>query len=434
MLEYSPLLAEALAEQGHAEFVGGSPQRGLELLDEAGRLALASEHRRLLAETWTSLALHRATDYPEPLLASTQLDLAEAAWARLSIDPHTRSLLEFGRGRLAELRGEPSRASERYRKALALLEPHDTERAAYLRALAEVAELDERFELREQALRAAEATYGPEHPDTATYAYNLAAAELERGRRDEATALFERAVTIWTQVHREPHPNLARARMLLADAAMQANELDRAEHHARTMATIQAVSLPPEHVDHGDPEMMLSRIAGLRGDRAAALVHARAALRHYERGTDPAAPHVLQMRLEIATSEAVLGQLERAEVEFQRVLELSASGPSAGVAWLGLAEIALGQGRYAEARERMRQAEALGLEQLADQQISHAVLSTLLDLRSGCERCTDGAAERIATLMREWGWPTEAVASWLAELEVTPSEAEVLGLPLKSDK
>ena len=71
-LGHSPLLAEAIAEQGDAEIAGGSPRRGLELLDEAGRLALASEHPRLLAETWTTLALHRATDYPEPLLASQQ--------------------------------------------------------------------------------------------------------------------------------------------------------------------------------------------------------------------------------------------------------------------------------------------------------------------------------------------------------------------------
>jgi tetratricopeptide (TPR) repeat protein/predicted Ser/Thr protein kinase len=433
-LEHAPLLAEALAEQGHSDLVGGSAQRGLELLDEAGRLALASEHPRLLAETWTEVALRRATDYPEPLLASTQLELAEAAWARMEVDPRTRSRLAFGRGRLAQLRGEPSRASERYREALALIEMHETEYPAYLVALAEVSDGNERFELGEQALRSAEAIFGHEHPSVAAYVYNLAVDELERGRQDEAAALLERAAAIWTQAHRDPHPNLARAHMLLADAAMQADDLDRAEQHARTMATIQAQSLPAEHADHGDPEMLLGRLAALRGDRASALAHARAALQHYERGDDPAAPHVLQMRLDIGASEAGLGELERAEAEFRRVLELAESGPAAGLAWLNLAELALRQGRFADARARMQEVEKIGLDQLADQQISHAVLSTLLELRSGCEPCTDGAAERIATLMREWGWFNDSVESWLVELEVTTREAELLGLPLKSDK
>jgi tetratricopeptide (TPR) repeat protein/predicted Ser/Thr protein kinase len=429
-LEHPPLLAEALAEQGRTEIAIGSPKRGLELLDEAGRLALTSEHPRLLAETWTTLALHLAADYPEPLLAGQQLELAEAAWARSSVEPHTRSRLAYGHGRLAQQRGDRARAREHFREALALLAPSDPERPAYLDALAEIAEPDEQFELSKQALQSAEAVFGPEHPNTAVHAYNLGANELERGHRDQGTALLERAAGIWTQAHREPHPNLARAHLLLADAAMQAGELDRAEHHARTMATIQAESLPPEHADHGDPEMLLSRIAGLRGDRATALVHARSALQHYERSADPAAPHVLQMRLDIATSEAGLGELARAQAEYERVLELATSGPAAGVARLGLAELELRRCRFAEAREWMRAIEASGLEQLEDQQISHAVLSALLESRSGCERCTDGAAERIATLMREWGWTTEAVASWLTELEVTDAEARLLGLPI----
>lgn len=428
-LDHPPLIAEALAEQGHAEIASGSPRRGLELLDEAARLALASEHPRLLAETWTALLLHRTTDYPEPTLAGQQLGLAEAAWARLEVDPGTRSQLSFGHGRLAQLRGEHEVARDRYREALEQIGPLDAERPAYLGALAEVSEADEQLELREQALHAAEAVFGPDHPHTAVYAYNLASALLAIDRRDQADALLDRAATIWTHAHREPHPNLARAHLLLASEAMLDGELDRAEQHARAMATIQAESLPSEHPDHGDPEMLLGRVAGMRGDRASALAHASEALRHWERGVDPMAPHVLQMRLDIASSELGLGEFDRAQVEYERVLDLG-DPVSTSVASLGLAELALRQGRFSDAHQRLREIEALGLERLGEQQVAHAVLDVLTELRTGCKRCSVGAEERIAAIMHEWSWTADSLAPWLVELAVTPTEAEALGLPL----
>jgi tetratricopeptide (TPR) repeat protein/predicted Ser/Thr protein kinase len=429
-LDYPPLLAEAIAEQGDAEIAGGSARRGLELLDEAGRLALAAEHPRLLAETWTTLALHRATDYPEPLLAGQQLELADAAWSRVHADPRSRSQIAFGRGRVAQQRGELERAREHYREALSLVGEDDPERHAYLGSLAEVVETPQRIELREAALQTSERVFGPEHPNTALLAYQLGAEALERGDFERAASLLERAATIWMQAHREPHPNLARAHLLLASVAMQAGELDRAEHHARTMAAIQAQSLPSEHPDLGDPEMLLGRIAGLRDDSSEALDHLRAALGHYERGTDPAAPHVLQMRLDIAGYEIGLGELGRARTEIESVLALVSTGPHAALARLGLAEIALRERQFARAREHMLEVEAIGLAELADHQISHAILDALLDLRSGCEPCTSGDAERIAALMHEWGWTSDAVAPWLAELDVTRAEAQALGLPL----
>jgi tetratricopeptide (TPR) repeat protein/predicted Ser/Thr protein kinase len=431
-LEHPPLLAEVLAEQGRAEIEGGSPRRGLELLDEATELALASNHPRLLAQTWTEVALHRATDYPEPLLASHQLDLAESAWARIGteLDVRTRARLAFGRGRLAQLDGDAELAAARYREALASIDADAPERPGYLGALAEISAADEQLQLREQALATAEVVFGPDHPETAIHVYNLASARRALGQHEQARALLVRATAIWTQAHRTPHPNLARAHLLLADQAMQAGEWDQAEQHARAMATIQAQTLPPEHPDHGDPELLLSRIMGLRGDHVGALAHAHAALQHWQRGTDPAAPHVLQVRLDIAAHEIALGQFARAQAELEVVLAQVGpdDGLNRGVAALNLAELALRQGQLDQARAHLRAIAAAGPELLADQEVSYLVLDALVELRSGCRSCVRGAGERIAARMQVWGWQPETVAAWLVELAVTPAEAALLGV------
>ncbi|NJK31735.1 MAG: hypothetical protein HC927_04560, partial [Deltaproteobacteria bacterium] len=137
--------------------------------------------------------------------------------------------------------------------------------------------------------------------------------------------------------------------------------------------------------------------------------------------TDPAAPHVLRASVwTIASERARARRIHRGSAEYEAVLALAESNLYAkSLALVGLAELALRRGRIADARVRLREVEALGIESLAEQQIAYAVLDVLLELRSGCLRCTEGAAERIAGIMREWGHSAESLAPWLAELEST---------------
>jgi tetratricopeptide (TPR) repeat protein/predicted Ser/Thr protein kinase len=431
-LDYPPLLAEALAEQGRMEIDTGSLKRGLELLDEAAQLALASDHPRLLAETWIELALQHSVELPDVEQAARQLGLAEAAWARIGLDDLNRSRFLFVHGRLAARRNETERAREFYRDALALVGPLEVARVTYLSALAELADPEDRLELRRQVLQVAEEIYGPEHPSVALDVYNLAIVEFELGHQEAASALYTRAVKLWTEAHREPHENLARAHFVLGFEAMWNSDLDKAEYHARAMAEILAKTMPPEHVAHGDPEMGLARIAGARGDHAGAVTHARNALRYYELEGNPASPQVLAMRLDIASSLVALREFAEAEAEYQRVIELAGQDRAEhSQALVGLAELTLRQNRLADARRHLDEIEERGLEQLGEWKVGYTLLDLLVDLRRGCRRCADGAAERLAAARQEWNTPEETMVRWLVELEGTAAEAKLLGLPLE---
>ncbi|MFV8753809.1 protein kinase domain-containing protein [Nannocystaceae bacterium ST9] len=435
-LDYLPVLAEAAAEQGRTEIEGGDPRVGLDRLDEAARLAIAANHPRLLAETWTALALFAVSEFPDYSRGGEWLVLAEAAWARLGsteLGPsdRERSQFAFARGRLALAERRRDQALGFHREAIELHGDRDSViLPGLLLGLAELTDPSEAIELDQRALAVAERVFGPSHPRTAAVLYSLGVALEARGELERAAPLFERAVAIWTQAHGDPHPDLARAHLLLADRSLQAGDLDDAERHALALASIQAGSLPADHPDLGDAPMLLGRIAGLRGDRALALRYAREALAHWQRSAGPSAPHVLEMRLDIASSELGLGEFAAAELEYRTVLAASDDPAIAGVAGLGLAELALRQGQLQLARERLAAVEAIGIEALVHHRITHVVLRFLIESRAGCRDCGEGLAARVDAVMREGEWTDEMVQPWLLELAVTPAEAAQLGLTI----
>ncbi|PRP91314.1 Serine/threonine-protein kinase PrkC [Enhygromyxa salina] len=424
-LGYGPVEAEALAERGRSELAAGSAARGLDELDAAAKLALATGHRRLLAELWTSLALHRLTDYPDPDAGPELLELAEAAWFELSPTPDVRARLALGQGWVAS---DPARAAEAFERALELDAAGPIAPRA-LSALAELAEGDEALRLRQRALVTAEEVFGPEHPVTARHVYNLGVVHHSRGELDAAEPLFVRAVELWTAAHEaREHPDLARAHLLLADMCLRAGDLDGAREHALALAAIQAQTLPPDHADLGDAPMLLGRVAALRGDRRAALEYIREALARYEASDGPGDDRVLALRLDLAGRQLSLNDRAAAAATYAEVLTFDPAPPRAALAHLGLAEIALRDGDLAGSREQLGAIEALGLDALGGQRVSYELLRALVALRGGCRGCAAAFRERIAAAILADDWTLELLEPWFEELELSPRERAQLGL------
>ena len=422
---YRPLEAEALAERGLSELAAGSAAEGLEDLDAAAKLALASGHRRLLAELWTSLSLHRLTDYPDHRAGAELLELAEAAWLELPITTDDRARLALARG-WAE--PEPELATLAFHHALEL-DPAGPVAPRALAALAELETGSEALNLRERALAAAEEVFGPHHPVTARHVYNLGALHHGRGDFDSAQTLFIRAVEVWNAAHEtHEHADLARAHLLLADMSLRAGDLDAAEVHAHALASIQAATLPAGHADLGDAPMLLGRISALRGERSQALTHIREALASYEAADGPRDDRVLALRLDLAGRELSLGQRARAAQTYAQVLALEPAPPRAALAHVGLAEIALLEGSLERSREHLAAVESLGLDVLAYQRVSFEIVRAIVELRAGCRRCTSTLRARVERAMVLGDWPLDLLEPWLEELDLSPKERRLLGL------
>jgi tetratricopeptide (TPR) repeat protein/predicted Ser/Thr protein kinase len=427
-VDHLPVRAEALAERGYAEVDGGDPRVGIEHLEEAARLAIAADHPRLLAQMWTDVALFELTVNPEPRRAADRLALAEAAWARITVDDRTQARLRFARARVELAAGRREQAIALYREAIDLHgERETTTLPGLLSGLAdalEPSEPNEALALRERALAIAERVFGREHPETASHLHDLGSALDRLGDPERAAVHYERAIAIWMHVHGEPHPDLARAYLLLANQALAAGELDRAETHTRALIDIHDATLPIDHADRGDAAMLLGRIATLRGDRAEALEHFRVALRAWQREAGPGANHVIEMRLDIAGSELGLGEFGLAEADYRAILESTTDPALVGRARLGLAELALRRGELDDARAQLDAVDPAVLDGLA---VSHVVLDFLIDARAGCRACADGVDESLARTMSEGGWTRELLAPWLSELGLSNSEWEALG-------
>ncbi|MCA9708517.1 MAG: serine/threonine protein kinase, partial [Myxococcales bacterium] len=271
-LDYGPLHAEALAELAKAEGAGGSMPRALEWMQRAIDTAEIHHHDRLAAELWTELAMHTMVELTDEQTGAWQLHRAEVLNHRIAGSRRSWGRLHFTRGQLAELREDIEAAEQSYLRAIE--EARQDEAAAfdlptYLSSLARLTSPRDPSRERARALLTtaldeAERLYGPLHPQTAQRAY-LLAAELETVEPERAIELFHRAAEIWTASHERPHRELIKARMLLAKFTLKAGDLDEAERQAHALASLQAESLPADHLDHGNSTYLLATIYAVKG-------------------------------------------------------------------------------------------------------------------------------------------------------------------------
>lgn len=437
-LGVTPVLAEATAELGKAQLEMGAPMHGLSLLEQAAEQALRADHQHLLAEIWLELALHRLTKYRDLLLGERDWKLADAQWSRLAPDASTRARLRYGQARLFIVRGELEAAAATIEAALAELgQAPSAERPVLLGALAELSKGESAVARHRAALEAAEQVWGPQHPHTADYLRELGLAVLEQQPK-AARPVLERAVEIWTRSHAgEPHPDLARAHLILARIALHdyGNEpeserlLTLAEQHALACARIQAQTLAPTDAARGDAFNILGTVAAVRGDTHAALAHSTTALEFYAREGEGLA-HVLQQRYELGCNLLSVGQFTDAAAQFQLMLEHGSEPLHLGLAHLGLAELALRSGDPAGA---LAQLELVDVATLDIQRIGYRLVRALAELRVGCVGCRSSAELLVREVIDDPEVGDVALGVWLEELEPSDKERELLA-PLMSSR
>ncbi|HVI04275.1 MAG TPA: serine/threonine-protein kinase [Enhygromyxa sp.] len=432
-LDYGPLLAEANAELGKAEIVGGSLGRGIELLRSAIDLAEVHHHDHLAASLWIELALRVLVDLDDLEAGARELERASVAHQRAGrSSARLDARLHFARATLASARDDHAGAEQELRAAIGLIEDEaGPDLSSYLDSLARVVERrdrDEALALRRAALEAAEASFGDAHPQTAAYLYEFAVALQGDGRADEATPLLERAVEIWTSKHLQPHPNLALAERTLAQLALRRGDLDAAEAHARSLATVQAAILPAGHHELGDPELLLAAIEGMRGDDEAALAHCQAAIEQWESTLSSSDGRLTQARSRAASHLLALGRREEAARLYEQVVA-HAKPRFAIPAHDGLAELALLSGRHDLAVAHLEAIDRLIADDpalLGSEALAHALLWALTDLRRG--RALDARIRTLQAARRESSIGAAQLEAWLVQLGLTREERRSLGL------
>jgi serine/threonine protein kinase len=437
-LGHRPVLAEALTEAGEVMLdLADRHEQGLALLERAVDLAEASHHDGLAARIWLDLTFEAANALRDEARGRSQLRRAEAANERVGISALTRARLAILHGKLEQLAGHGDVAETALRAALAELDEADETPARLVRPavlghlaqlVAELCRRDEALALRREALRAAQAGYGPAHPNVAPYAFALGQA-LQAARRDEeAIAPLEQAAALWLAGPHVPDAELGVALLSLTQVALASGELEAAERRANDAAAVFARSLPPVHQRHGDASLAVAVIAGQRGDHEAALQHFERAVEHYERSLGPQASLVADAQVNAGVTLLELQRFDEARTRFQAALGSPHPGPHVAVARLGLTLAALHQGDAAAAQAQL-DAAATPREGLDDSdRLELELLERITRLRAGLHPGPCSPPLRAA--FDEPSHADHEHVEWIARLvALSAAERRALALP-----
>jgi tetratricopeptide (TPR) repeat protein len=205
--------ARAAADEVAAIRVDATPVDRAETLNLLGVVDLAlSDPATALGRLEEALALREAHLGPEDPDTLEALNNAAVALARLDRLPEAN---ERNRETLRrwERAGRPAvRAAAMAMNSLAV------------RLAGDAATLDEAIALYGDALDAANAAVGPEHPLVATLTSNLATAYVNAGRFDEARPWAERSIDLHERHYGHDHPNTATALLTAANVAAKGEQ------------------------------------------------------------------------------------------------------------------------------------------------------------------------------------------------------------------
>ena len=433
-LGYRPLLAEALTEAGEVAIDMGDVGEGIEQFQRAVDLAEASRHDRLAARIWLDLTTY-TTGADDTSRRADQLRRAEAASERIGVDPLTRSRLEFLRGELAERSGDLVGAESAIRSALDELDELDSKgadllRPAYLGHLATIVATSERpkeaLGLRRESLQAAEVGYGPQHPKSAVYAFALGQALQAESHYDEASALLERAASLWLNSPGTPDSSLGTALLSLSQSAITAENFDKADRYAKDARAIFARSLPEDEPEHGDASMLVAVAAERRGDPQAALQAFERAATQYERSLGKQAPILMNVRLNAAITLLKLERVGEARTHFEALL----SGPADPIGWsarVGLATVELHDGNPDAAYDHLDALAGVRDQLDAGAQLDFEFLDKLIRLRRN--RPVKRYSDELLAVLRDPTHEFHDFYVWIAAItEMTDDEGRHLGL------
>ncbi len=366
-------LALALASGGEeGEQVVELQRRALEIYENLG---LKTETQGAMAALARSLLRVGKADECAALLESA--NPAEA-------QPRDAISIHWGLAELAESRDEPKVAVELYRQALKLAEAH----------------------------------FGPRDSQSVALRNDLAVALERTGDLAAARSFFEQVVADYVVLYGEDNPRTATAISNLGLNCFALKQVPDAVLHLRRALQIRRKVLPPDHRDLGAGLNNLAWVLEGAGEFGEAIELYREAISTLERSVGRAHIHFVMTNTSLARTFAKSGQHEQAAEQYGVVIELQRSIPrtkpvdlasSLVMRAASLAELK----RAAEAEQALREALALRREHLpAEHWLIANTESTLggvlldqnkLDeaeplLLSGAQqllRSKDAAAERV---------------------------------------
>jgi len=206
----------------------------------------------------------------------------------------------------------------------------------------------------QEALRVAEATFGPEHPGLARSLNNLAALYKEQGKYAEAEPLHQRALRMWEKALGPEHPDVALSLSNLAVLYYSQGRYAEAEPLFQRALRIREKALGPEHPDVAASLNNLAELYDDQGKYAEAEPLFQRALRIWEKALGPEHPHVATSLNNLASLYYKQGKYAEAEPLLQRALRirekaLGPEHPDVAISLNNLAELYRTQGKYAEA-------------------------------------------------------------------------------------
>ncbi len=407
---YKPLLAEALLRRGSLAMNLGDANAAHADLDQAARVAIASGHDSVAAQSLSRDLFVRAELQHQPAAALEDAGVTQAMVEHVASDRplHAEFLNNLGvaqldAGALDQALASLNAALELKQAALGDAHPELAFTLANIAGLKlQEYRFDEAAAASQRALIIAQNSLGPAHPTTAAMEYMLASALRRNGKPAQATALLQHVVQVQTangvqanldychfdlgfaalaldQPARAAQEFAAAAaytaarggdRMTeaylheaLGDLALAQRDLARARDEHRSAVALWIGLQGAEHFDAAHAHQRFGAMLLRAGQADEALGELRAALAIHEKLLPAGSPAIAETVELIGRAELIRGDVTSARTSLERALQIrqAALPPTSleiarSLRWLGEARLAAGD--TAEARELLTRAVA----------------------------------------------------------------------------
>jgi tetratricopeptide (TPR) repeat protein/tRNA A-37 threonylcarbamoyl transferase component Bud32 len=425
LADHPPFVLEARLRRAMLEFDAGRQQQAIDALHAVALEADATDLRELELEARLSL-VRVAAEAGRTELGAWLIDEARAGLVILEHDELAAAQLSWAQARLAQHDGDLDAAIAGFERTLEL-DPRLASREILLdigNAHAERGELDRARSAYERAQAALLDTWGPHSQSAAKLELALGSVALQAGQLHEARARLDAAETILAAA--SPGASVHRARIAENFAKLAMNEGDLPEAKRRILQAIELLEAAGElDTAEGSTALMaLGVIHYFDGDLDGSLAAYERALAIQQRVFGDAHWRVGWTRSNLGESLLALDRREAAAAQFHDahailVRALAPDDARLALPLKGLGLIALADGSFELARERLEQALALVDGDNEPQELA--------DLRFALARALRGASvepERAAELaeLARTGFDAlgladrrDAVAAWLAD-------------------
>lgn len=329
-LDYSPLLARALAMQGKLAATTADTERALAAFDEALTLAGQLRDHGLSTE----LALDRLdaivarsgeTERAAAIAESTHVLLAAAGAPAAA-----RGRLRLAEGRIAYRQGDYAGGLDATREAIALIgQGSDAQQVELAKAIQQVGtllysqgHLDEAHEHGEQALALRQRLLGADHPAVAQSLANLAAIALTRREVDRARDLFSQAADIQRAALGNRHPALARTLSNVCTTHHEGGRYEQAVTTCRESVEVGQAARGPDDPSLGPLLLNLASAQQQAGQRSEAQATYERAQPLLERSIGAEHPQYAVLLANLGRLHAAATRYEQAEGLFARAASL----------------------------------------------------------------------------------------------------------------